>query len=154
MMQNMKACLAVLAGLGLSACGGMGGQEPLYALVDGLGRPVAVAGASQLGNVAPGTAVRANIGGVERDLMVAERVGMGPVVAQPAPAPPVLTASPLPPAVAATQAEPAPTPAGTRAGRRAATRAGAGQAVAAETGANRPRRNRLPPARSVSRSVM
>ena len=152
-IRNIKACVAMLAGLGLSACTGIGGQEPLYALVDGMGRPVALAGRSQLGNVAPGTPVRANIGGVERELMVAERVGMGAMMA-PVQQQPAMAEAPLPPAVTRTEAESVEPALRTRTRQRSSTRAGSSQTAATRAGSNPPGRNRLPPARSVSRSVM
>ncbi|MBX9752064.1 MAG: hypothetical protein K5Q68_20925, partial [Roseococcus sp.] len=87
-----------LLALGLAACGGVGGEEPLYVLRDSLGRSVAVAGRSQLNDAPPGSVVRANLGGLEQDLMVGERVGQGPLLA----ARPAVT--PAAPAAAATAA--------------------------------------------------
>jgi hypothetical protein len=154
--------LALAALLGAAACTAHPGEEPLYVLRDSLGRAVAMAGASQLGGAAPGTTLRANVGGVEQTVMVGERVGMGPAMAPPAtaaspvqtaaaapatPLPPVaevpllsgVTSAPLSPPAAAPQG-------GSTANRRAA------QQVA--TGENPAGRRRGPPPRSVSRSVM
>lgn len=159
--------LALAALLGTAACTGHYGEEPLYVLRDSMGRSVAMAGASQLGGAAPGTTVRASIGGVEQTVMVGERVGMGPamaplvtaaspmpVAAAPAPAaalPPVaevplmamVTSTPLaPPAAEA--------PTGAATGGAASTRRT--QRIAA--GENPSGRRRGPPPASISRSVM
>lgn len=72
---------ALAALLGVTACAGHQGEEPLYVLRDSMGRSVAMAGTSQLGGAAPGTMLRANLGGVEQSLMVGERVGLGPRLA-------------------------------------------------------------------------
>lgn len=119
-MLRMTRWMPLLA-LGLAACGGVGGEEPLYVLRDSLGRSVAVAGRSQLNDAPPGSMVRANLGGLEQDLMVGERVGQGPLLA----ARPVATTAELPPVsatpimapVVAESPPPAPRP--RRASRRA-----------------------------------
>jgi hypothetical protein len=142
----------VAAVLGLSACAGVEGEEPLYVLRDSLGRSVAMAGRSQLGDAAPGTMVRASIGGTEQDLMVGERVGMGPVMqARPAAEQTAMTSTALdapPPAITAAAAAPVENPP------RTARRAGGTTARVTETGVNPSARRRGPPSRAVSRSVM
>ncbi|WPB83367.1 polyadenylate binding domain-containing protein [Sediminicoccus rosea] len=159
--------LALAALLGTAACTSHYGEEPLYVLRDSMGRSVAMAGASQLGGAAPGTTLRANVGGVEQTVMVGERVGMGPAMAPrqaaaspmemaaataPAePLPPVaevpllsgVTSTPLSPPDAAPQA--GSTTTGSTTTRRAQ------QVAAGETPTGR---RRGPPPRSVSRSVM
>jgi len=147
---RMAGRLSLVAALGgLAACAGPMGEEPLYVLRDSLGRSVAMAGQSQLGNAAPGTMVRANIAGREQDVMVAERVGMGAVLqaAPPADAPPVTSAMLEAPPLAET-APPAAAPTGDRRQGRAA------RASAVESGATTTGRRRGPPPRAVSRSVM
>jgi hypothetical protein len=136
------------AALGLAGCAGVGGEEPLYVLRDSLGRSVAMAGQSQLGNAAPGSMVRANISGLEQDVMVGERIGMGPVM-QARPAGEPMPSAPEPPAlaVAAPVTESVATPA------RSSTRRARGTSVT-ETGANPSGRRRGPTSRAVSRSVM
>lgn len=146
MLRETKALLALGALMAASACSVPVGEEPLYVLRDSMGRSVAMAGRSQLGDAAPGTMVRASIGGSEQELMVGERIGMGPVhLAQNAPpaAPPVTEVAATfaaAPSLAATAATPA---AGGRAARR----------TSSDTAARAPRRAGPPP-RSVSRSVM
>ena len=153
----MKQCLQVIRGvsllvlaLGVAACSAPVGEEPLYVLRDALGRSVAVAGRAQLADAAPGTMVRANIGGVAQDVMVGERVGMGPLV-QPMVAPQAETlAAPLAVTSAALEAPP-PVPVAAAAPP-ATTRRGRAAAVA--TGANPSGSRREATPRSVSRSVM
>ncbi|UPY35382.1 hypothetical protein [Sediminicoccus sp. KRV36] len=153
-LRDVKAFLALAALLTGAACSGTGGQEPLYVLRDSLGRSVAMAGRSQLGDAAPGTMVRANIGGTEQDVMVGERVGLGPVMrpapagADPGAAPMTSEALAAPPLAApAVASAPAEAPARTRRARAATT----GTPV---TGATPTGRRREAPPRSVSRSVM
>ena len=129
---RMNRWMPLLA-LSLPACGGLGGEEPLYVLRDSLGRSVAVAGRSQLADAAPGSVVRASIGGPEQELMVGERVGRGPIlVARPsaAPEPSAITSIPLeaPPAAQASSESPA------RATRSARQRGAASRASAAAGG--------------------
>jgi hypothetical protein len=152
-MLRMTRWVPLLA-LGLAGCAGLGGEEPLYVLRDSLGRSVALAGSSQLDNAAPGSMVRANIGGQEQELMVGERVGRGPVLA-PRPADPVPVAEPpplpgaaAPESITSTPLE-APPP-----GEVAATPAAGRRQAVSETGANRSGRRRGPTSRAVSRSVM
>jgi len=68
-----------MVAFGLAACAGDGRNEPLFALVDRTQRIVAVAGQSQLRGAPPGSEVQALVGGQEQTLLVAERVGMGPI---------------------------------------------------------------------------
>jgi len=75
-----RPLLVLMGALGLTACAGDGRNEPLYALVDRTQRIVAVAGQSQLRGAPPGSEVQAVVGGQEQTLMVAERVGTGPIL--------------------------------------------------------------------------
>lgn len=149
-MARMTRWMPLLA-LSLAACGGLGVEEPLYVLRDSLGRSVALAGRSQLAEAAPGSMIRASIGGQEQELMVGERVGFGPVLAMRQGAmaePPPPSSAAAPDLITSTRLE-AP-PLGEAAGSPAA---GARQAVS-ETGANPSGRRRGPSSRAVSRSVM
>ncbi len=144
-----------LLALGLAACGGLGGEEPLYVLRDSLGRSVALAGRSQLNDAAPGSMVRAQIDGLEQELMVGERVGQGPVlaarpvaVASSAGLPPVANTPLMAPVEAESLTPPDATP------RRAARRSRAAATAADETGANPSGRRRGPTSRASAASVM
>ena len=144
----------VMMSVALAACAGLQGEEPLYVLRDSFGRPVAMAGRSQLGDATPGTILRVNLDGVEQEVMLGERIGMGPVMAarpaaEPAAiAPLAMPAAAMPP-VAATPTEPE--------ARRSTRRAQAVPQTTSETtgltGANPSGRRRGPPPRSISRSV-
>lgn len=152
MWRETKVFLALGALLAATACAVPVGEEPLYVLRDSLGRSVAMAGRSQLGDAAPGTMVRASIGGAEQELMVGERIGMGPVVmAQAAPAaePATFTPASQPVISTAPLAAPPPEPSATSA-------AAAGRSTRSTRGATAAREPRRagPPPRSVSRSVM
>ncbi|WP_431301580.1 hypothetical protein [Sediminicoccus sp. BL-A-41-H5] len=151
--------LALSALLGTGACAGHDGEEPLYVLRDSMGRSVAMAGASQIGGAAPGTVLRANLGGVEQSVMVGERVGLGPAMGpRPAAAAPVAVAAVAPAAalppiaeipimggVTAAPLDPLAASSGTEA---SPTRSAQG------AGQNPSSRRRGPPPASVSRSVM
>jgi hypothetical protein len=141
-VQAIRGVSLLALALGVAACSGPVGEEPLYVLRDALGRPVAVAGRSQLADAASGTMVRADIGGVAQDVMVGERVGLGPV-AQPAVARLAVTST--------AQAAPPPVPLAATAPP-ATTRRGRAATVA--TGANPSGRRREATPRSISRSVM
>lgn len=146
--------LLLLSVLGLAACTGDGRNEPLYALVDRTQRVVAVAGQSQLGGAPAGSEVQVVVGGREQTLMVAERVGTGPILrATPAPAPEMALASAeLTPLPVTTAALPPPERTGSA---QQARRAGQRGAVASEPGMNaRTGRRAGPTSRAVSRSVM
>lgn len=149
-----KNILALVALLGTAACSHFPGEESLYVLRDSGGSAVALAGGSQLGGAAPGTMMRATIGGAERNVIVGERVGRGSVLAPAQAAPlPVMEASPPPSNItSAPLAEPvAVAPAG---GRSLARASAPGAAPASRSSANPPPRRRGPPPRSISRSVM
>lgn len=119
-MVRMNRWMPLLA-LGLAACGGLRGEEPLYVLRDSMGRSVALAGSTQLGEAAPGTMIRANLGGVEQELMVGERVGRGPVLAaRPAAMPELPPVASTPLVAPAMAEEPPPAPPPRRASRRRA----------------------------------
>lgn len=153
--------LALAALLGTAACTAYPGEEPLYVLRDSMGRSVAMAGASQLGGAAPGTMLRANLGGVEQSVMVGERVGLGPAMAPqpvamqpgalqlaaaggPAASLPPVAETPLMSGVTSAPLDPpATTSSATNRRTQASTSSGS------TTG-----RRRGPPPRSVSRSVM
>lgn len=157
-----KSLLAVPLLLGAGACTPHPGEEPLYVLRDSLGRAVAMAGRSQLGDAAPGTMLRVNLGSGEQEVMVGERVGLGSVLTPRPVAPPAEVAAA--PAAAEAPAEAAPAAAITSApldppaaeapadaGRTANRRA---RSAATEAGENPSGRRRGPPPASVSRSVM
>lgn len=157
--QMTKTMLALVALLGAAACSHSPGEESLYVLRDSGGAAVALAGGSQLGGAAPGTMMRATIGGAERDVMVGERVGRGSVLAPAQAAPlPVLEASlPASNITSAPLAEPvavAPAGGGSLARASATGVQTRGAAPASRGNANPPPRRRGPPPRSVSRSVM
>ena len=143
----------VMMCLALAACAGLQGEEPLYVLRDSSGRSVAMAGRSQLGEAPPGTIMRVNIGGMEQEVMVGERIGMGPVMAARPAAEPLAPASlVMPVAAVAPVAVTSPEPVSRRSTRRA--RAVPEATTPMVTGANPSGRRRGPPPRSISRSVM
>ncbi len=153
-----KTLLTLLLLLGTGACGLNPAEEPLYVLRDSLGRAVAMAGRSQLGDAAPGTPLRAEIGGVEQNVMVGERVGLGPVLSQrtrPAPVE-VAAAPPLPVITGALLDTPGPVitsvPLDPPLAEESRTTNRGARAV--EAGGNPTARRRGPPPASVSRSVM
>ncbi len=153
-----KSLLALPLLLGAGACTPHPGEEPLYVLRDSLGRAVAMAGRSQLGDAAPGTTLRVNVTGVEQDVMVGERVGLGPVMTSGAAAAPEQVSAPAAPAevmaaaapVGAITTAPLDPPA---AETRESTR-GRARGASAEAGSNPSGRRRGPPPAAVSRSVM
>jgi len=133
-----------MAALGLTACAGDGRNEPLYALVDRTQRIVAVAGQSQLRGAPPGSEVQAVVGGQEQTLMVAERVGTGPILraapsraeswaGRPAPMMPVTSTELAPITTAAL-----PPPARGQQAHRAGSRRGAASEPDTDPGASRP----------------
>jgi hypothetical protein len=153
-MERMTKWVPFLA-LGLAACSAVGGEEPLYVLRDSLGRSVALAGRSQLNDAAPGTLVRAHFGGLERELMVGEQVGQGPMlaarpaaVAGSAELPPV-TNTPLMAHVTAEAAPPLAT-----IPRRTARRARAAETATDGTDGNDSGRQRGPTSRASAASAM
>ncbi len=149
-----KTLLVLPLLLGAGACTPHLGEEPLYVLRDSLGRAVAMAGRSQLGDAAPGTSLRVNLAGVEQDVMVGERVGLGSVlVPRAAPAPEQVAAADVPPA-AAPVADIASAPLDPPAGAVRESTGGRARAAAAGAGANPSGRRRGPPPAAVSRSVM
>jgi hypothetical protein len=157
--QMTKTMLTLVALLGTAACSHSPGDETLYVLRDSAGSAVALAGGSQLGGAAPGTMMRATIGGAERNVMVGERVGRGSVLA-PAPAAPVPTMEASPPASEITSAPLAAPVAAAPAGGESLARTSTTSvqprraAPASRSNANPPPRRREPPPRSISRSVM
>lgn len=169
--RNWKLLLSLGVLLTGAACTEPMGQEPLYVLRDAQGRSVAMAGRSQLGNAAPGTMVRASFGGTEQDVMVGERIGMGPVVrpgASPTAEPmmanaavsgaPIASAAIAPAVVTpAASEEAAPAAGERREGRSRGVRGSSGRPVQAgrmQEGMTPGSRRREAPPRSVSRSVM
>ncbi|WP_160120942.1 hypothetical protein [Rhodovarius lipocyclicus] len=66
----------MVATLGLMACATVQ-QETMYPLVDATGRTVAMVRASVVGNTPPGTAVQANIGGLNQLVTLGPRMNAG-----------------------------------------------------------------------------
>lgn len=159
-LRHMRTLLTLSVVLGGTACSGRIGEEPQYVLRDSLGRSVAMAGRSQLGNAAPGTTVRASFGGTEQNLMVGERIGMGPIfqpgaLAAAEPSGMASTTQGAPAVLASTSVTPDETRTRARGTRSSSASSGRPvSAAASETGANPSGRRRGPPPRSISRSVM
>ena len=127
----------------------------MYVLRDSFGRSVAMAGRSQLGDATPGTILRVNLGGVEQEVMMGERIGMGPVMAVRPAAEPAAIAPLAMPAAAMPPVAATPTESVARTStRRARAVPQTTSETTAVTGANPSGRRRGPPPRSISRSVM
>lgn len=80
MMREMKKAnkfIALIAVAGLAACAQSGPPEDMFPLVDNTGATVAMVRASVVRNTPPGTAVRANINGVDQLVTLGPRVSAG-----------------------------------------------------------------------------
>ncbi|MEI6160160.1 MAG: hypothetical protein WCP77_10025 [Roseococcus sp.] len=76
-MKKANKFLALIAVAGLAACAQSGPPEDMFPLVDNTGATVAMVRASVVRNTPPGTAVRANINGMDQLVTLGPRVSAG-----------------------------------------------------------------------------